>query len=210
MSTGPASADVYSFEEYQLYYESTEKVVDRRLALNSWNYGLCLALMSGIGLLTTWALPRPEFRLLMLVGDSSLALVGAILCFLWIAQIRDFKLLNNAKFEVLNAMAPKVSFRDDPNVRSAEPFAKEWSALERHRATSELASVKIVALKASNAEFLVPRAFIALFAGVILASSLFGMNNWRDIQSAAFEIRTSDAQAQTNAVTASPGAVHDR
>ena len=186
--TSEPAAETYSFDEYKLYYESTEKVVDRRLALNAWNYGLCLALMGAIGALTAWALPQPEFRLLLLLGDSAFALAGTLLCVLWVGQIRDFKLLNNAKFDVLNAMAPRVAFPECSALKSAQPFAKEWEALERQRATAEMSQSNIVVLRASHAEFLVPRAFGALFVGVIAASLIFGLLNWGEIRNSAFQL----------------------
>jgi hypothetical protein len=208
VSSDPASVETYSFDEYKLYYESTEKVVDRRLALNSWNYGLCVALMGAIGGLTAWALPQPEFRLLLLLGDSAFALAGTLLCILWVGQIRDFKLLNNAKFDVLNAMAPKVAFPESAVLKSAEPFAKEWQALERQRATAEISQSNIVVLRASHAEFLVPRAFIALFVGVIITCAAFGLINWAAIREAAFELTA--ASTVRGVGNATEGAINGR
>lgn len=208
MSSEPATTETYSFEEYKLYYESTEKVVDRRLALNAWNYGLCLALMGAIGALTAWALPQPEFRLLLLLGDSAFALAGTLLCVLWIGQIRDFKLLNNAKFDVLNAMAPKVAFPECAALRSAQPFAKEWAALERQRATAEMSQSNIIVLRASHAEFLVPRAFIALFVGVIAASIAFGLLNWTMISAAAFDLSSDHNIQSVDDTVGGSGNVH--
>jgi hypothetical protein len=190
---GPTDEDIYTFDEFELYYQSTEKVTDRRLALNAWNYGLCLALMGGIGLVTAWTISKPAFQLVSVVTTSAFAVMGLLLCSLWIGQIRDFKMLNNAKFEVLNAMAPKVRFPDLANSRSAEPFAKEWQILESNRSTQEISSMNIITLKASNAEFLVPRAFMTIFAGIILISIGFAGVNWKSITSAPFLLSTEKA-----------------
>jgi hypothetical protein len=175
---------IYAFEEFDLYYQSTEKVTDRRLALNTWNYGLCVAIMSAVGLLTTFSIAEPGFQLVSVVAICAFAVVGILLCSLWTGQIRDFKMLNNAKFEVLNAMAPWVTF--PTNARSAQPFLKEWQILERSRATSELNSIKIVTLRSSNAEFLVPRAFMVIFFGTLISSAIFAAINWRAIISNVF------------------------
>ena len=105
MSLNLRSAARYSFDEFKLYYELTEKVTDRRLATNTWNYGLCTGIMIAVASLTTWASSRPDFRLIMLLAILILSGMGALLCVLWTGQIRDFKELNAAKFEVLNAMA---------------------------------------------------------------------------------------------------------
>ena len=74
----PKGTDVrrYSFDEFKLYYESTEKVTDRRLATNTWNYGLCTAIMLAVAGLAGWASSRPDFRLVMLLAILILAGMG--------------------------------------------------------------------------------------------------------------------------------------
>ena len=34
----------HSFDEFKLYYESAEKMTDRRIANNQWNYSVALRL----------------------------------------------------------------------------------------------------------------------------------------------------------------------
>ena len=36
----PNTNSRHSFDEFKLYYESTEKVTDRRLDTNRWNYSI--------------------------------------------------------------------------------------------------------------------------------------------------------------------------
>lgn len=97
------------------------------------------------------AWPQAELRLLAAAVDSSLAIMGIIFCTLWIGQIRDFKSLNNAKFEVLNAIAPRVAFgKEDDERISATPFAKEWEILQRQEETRAPETPHIVALRPSN------------------------------------------------------------
>ena len=45
-----------SFEEFKLYYESTEKVTDRRLRTNQWNYSVCVATLVAIAAILKWSL----------------------------------------------------------------------------------------------------------------------------------------------------------
>jgi hypothetical protein len=162
-----------------MYYESTEKVTDRRLAMNSWNYGICTATIAAIAGLTAWAWPRPEFRFFAAFVDSSLAAMGAIFCTLWIGQIRDFKSLNNAKFEVLNAIAPCVAFgKEDDGRVSATPFAKEWAILQRREETRVLETPQIIALRSSSIEYLVPKAFRLIFIASIMVSCGVVVRNW--------------------------------
>jgi hypothetical protein len=169
----------FSFDEYKMYYESTEKVTDRRLAMNSLNYGICTATIAAVAGLTAWAWPRPEFRLFAAAADSSLAVMGAIFCTLWIGQIRDFKSLNNAKFEVLNAIAPRVRFgKEDDERVSATPFIKEWEILQRREETRALETPQIVALRSSSIEYLVPKAFRIIFIACVAVSCGVVIRNW--------------------------------
>ena len=45
MNNNAAEKTKLSFEEFQLFYESTEKVTDRRLNANRWNYSICIAIL---------------------------------------------------------------------------------------------------------------------------------------------------------------------
>ncbi len=173
------SGQRFAFDEYKMYYDSTEKVTDRRLAMNSWNYGICTATIAAIAGLAAWAWPKAEFRLLAAAADSSLAGMGAIFCTLWIGQIRDFKSLNNAKFEVLNAIAPRVAFGEGDDGRvSATPFAKEWEILQRREETRAIETPHIVALRSSNIEYLVPKAFRLLFIASVVVAGWVVLRNW--------------------------------
>jgi hypothetical protein len=189
MVDGVPDRSRYSFDEYKLYYESTEKVTDRRLATNAWNYALCTAIMVAMATLASWSLSRPDFRLVTIVAILMLAGMGMLLCTLWIGQIRDFKALNNAKFEVLNAMAPHVQFGANDDRASATPFAREWEILKTKEATQEVYTTRIVALRSSNAEFLVPTAFRWLFAFIVATALIIVVMNWSSLINGIFEIK---------------------
>ena len=125
-------------------------------------------------------LSKPEFRLLAILANVVLAVLSFLFCSLWIGQIRDFKALNNAKFEVLNAMAPHVKFSPSNDTRvSAVPFAKEWEILKKKDATEEIYSSHIIALKSSNIEFLVPRAFRWIFISIAILTLWSAILNWQ-------------------------------
>jgi hypothetical protein len=164
----------YSFDEYKMYYESTEKVVDRRLAINSYNYTVCTAAIVAIAALTSWTWSRPEFRLITIAIGILLPIMGILFCSLWIKQISDYKLLNRAKFEVLNDMAEHISFSEDDKSRiSARPFKKEWDIVEENDGTRRIqhsSKIFLVVLQSSNMEFAVPRAFRLIFVGIIAVS----------------------------------------
>lgn len=68
-------------------------------------------------------------------------------------------------------MAPHVTFDEQGYRRvSAEPFANEWSILQRNQATREMQNASLIVLKSSNIEYLVPRAFRWIFLGIVAAS----------------------------------------
>ena len=155
MSESHAAGKKLAFEEFKLFYESAEKVTDRRLETNRWNYSICIAMLLAIAGIINWGLSKPPFLFVSLIAVAVICIMAMLFCALWIGQIRDFKSLNNAKFAVLNPMAPSVSFSaPDAEARvSYAPFAREWEALQQAEAVQEMASVKIVALKSSNMEY---------------------------------------------------------
>lgn len=106
--------------------------------------------------------------------------MAILFCSLWLGQITDFKYLNNAKFKVLNEMAPQMEFDlDHPNeIASFCPFEKEWKTLEEVKAAVEIGHRKIVALKSSSIEYFIPKAFRVLFLLIGVAALLAVAFNW--------------------------------
>ena len=169
-----------SFDEFKLYYESTEKVTDRRLETNRWNYSICIAILIAIATITNWSLSNPALAWVGLSADALLCTMAILFCSLWIGQIRDFKNLNNAKFAVLNEMAPSVDFDiENPGaVTSFCPFDKEWKKLSELHALQEVGRSNLVALKSSNIEYFIPKAFGALFLVILLAVLVVVTTHW--------------------------------
>jgi len=91
-----------------------------------------------------------------------------------------FKKLNHAKFQVLNEMAYYLEF--DPGkpgvLVSYLPFRKGMEDAERTNSLEALANSNIVALKSSNIEYFIPKAFGILFGGILLALILVVTLNW--------------------------------
>lgn len=159
-----------TFEEFKFYYETTDKVTDRRIALNQWNYTICSAIVVAVAAVSGWAIANLEFFAVGVVIVIILSIMAVLFCSLWIGLIRDYKKLNNAKFDVLNEMAPNVVFSSEPNDTrvSYEPFKKEWDKLKESEALQEVSSINIIALKSSNIEYLIPKAFRILFFVIAL------------------------------------------
>jgi len=181
-----------SYEEFQLFYESTEKVTDRRLNANRWNYSICTAILVANAGLLNWGIAKPEFLIIAVIGVLVLSGMATLFCSLWIGQIKDFKELNNAKFSVLNQMSPYVIFSentDDPRT-SYSPFEKEWVALQEAKAVQEVGQSNLIALKASNMEYLIPKAFRVLFILISLSMFWFSYINWQHINNgSALEVK---------------------
>jgi hypothetical protein len=169
-----------AFDEFKLFYDSTEKVTDRRISANRWNYSICIAILVAVAGIINWGLSKPNFLIITVIAVTFLCIMATLFCSLWIGQIRDFKALNNAKFDVLNKMAPNIVFGDsqtDPRV-SYSPFEREWKVLRDSKAVKEISDSKIIALKASNIEYMVPKAFRILFIAIFIFVSAFSILNW--------------------------------
>ncbi len=169
-----------SFDEFKLYYESAEKVTQRRHETNRWNYTVCVATLVAIAAITNWSLSATNLFGVGLVAVAILCVMAFLFCILWIGQIRMFKKLNNAKFQVLNQMAPHLEFDPDkPGVLvSYIPFEKEWNTLRETDALEVVERSKLIALKSSNIEYFIPKAFGALFGGILLALIIVLAMNW--------------------------------
>jgi|SRR6185295_13155911 len=164
-----------SFEEFKLYYESTEKVTDRRLETNRWNYSTCSAILVAVAALVKWGVTSTELRWVAVGAVLFLCITALLFCQLWLAQIRDFKRLNNAKFEILNQMAPllDLDLSAPGRVSSYRPFEREWECLKEEGAVDKLKHLKLLALKSSHMEQFIPRAFQLVFGVAAAALVLF-------------------------------------
>jgi hypothetical protein len=161
---------VLSFEEFKLYYESAEKVTDRRLEANRWNYSTCAAILVGLAAIVKWAVMSPELRWFGIGSVLLLCAIAILFCEFWLKQIGDLKLLNEAKFEVLNRMAPLIDF--DPSrpgqVRSYRPLEREWKRLTEEGAVRKVPTLNIVAFRSTKQERFIPRAFQLVFVAVVV------------------------------------------
>lgn len=174
-----------AFEEFELFYKSTERVSDQRLSLNRWNYAICTAILIACAAVFNWAATNPSFLVIAVLTTIVLSAMAIIFCSVWIGSILQAKELNTAKFEVLNAMAPRIRFGNDAKDErvSFEPFQKEWKILENRKQLVKVTDTNIIALKPSNIEFLLPQAFRALFASIIGLALIVFILNWNLIVS---------------------------
>ncbi len=180
MSSKTTKNTKVSFDEFKLFYESTEKVTDRRLSANTWNYSICIAIVVAIASIITWSAKNAPFFYVGLLPIFVLSIMAILFCSLWTRQIADFKYLNNAKFKVLNDMAPHIEFDvSHPNqLTSFCPFEKEWQKMEEVKAAVEVGQHKIIALKSSSIELFIPKAFKLLFSFINVSILIVIIFNW--------------------------------
>lgn len=154
-----------AFDEFRLVYDSAERVTDRRVELNRWNYSINVAILIAVAAIANWSFQNPPLFWFATVAAGVLCLMAIFLCSLWIGQVRDMKLLNNAKFKVLEEMAPRLEFDLGTAgiAESFEPFRREWEILQQMQGLRSLRETSIRVLRASHHEFFIPRAFQALF-----------------------------------------------
>lgn len=164
----------YPFEEFKLMYDSAEKVTDRRIDLNKFNYSICTAIFLAIAFLWNWSLTNTKYTFAGIFVVMLFSGMAVIFTFYWIRQIKDYKLLNSAKFKVMNAMAKEVFFKSDEKIQvsSFEPFQKEWEYLEEMQALefSENGNRGLRVLKSNNLEFFIPQAFRLVYILLFLLS----------------------------------------
>jgi len=169
----------YSFDEYKLVYDSAEKVTDRRLSNNKSNYSISIAILVAIAFVWKWTTDNNEYFFCGTILVLILAGFATVFCSLWIGQITDFKKLNRAKFDVINNMASKLYFENSVVV-SYEPFDKEWKKLIEIDALQAKPKNNIIALKSTNAEYFIPKAFRILFLIIFIISILTILLNLGD------------------------------
>lgn len=160
------------FGHFQLYYESIERVTDRRLALNRNNASLAILIAAGLGLVAGWAHDKPEVRTVALLVIFFLGILAAFFCRWWWRQIQDYKDLNGSKFDVLKHMAENIVLHEHGGEQCKfDPFYWEWKLSEARKTLTGWQDR--LALGSSWSELVVPKAFLAFFA--IVSISALGM-----------------------------------
>lgn len=169
-----------SFDEFVLFYESTERVTDQRLSLNRWNYSICTAILIACASIFNWGINNSNFFIVAVITIIILCAMAMLFCTLWVSSILNAKALNKAKFDVLTEMAPLVKFSNEPNDEreSFEPFQKEWKLMEERNHLIELHETNIIVLEPSNIEYMIPKVFFRVFAGILLITFMALIFNW--------------------------------
>ncbi len=151
------------FEEFKLFYESTERVTDRRLELTKTNSSLSTLVIAGLGVAGGWGYREASVMPVVLGVAIIISRLGFLFCIWWEKQIETYKDLNGAKFAVLEQMAAHIAFSSTSGlgVKSARPFVREWAELNKNKQLQVYK--KGFALESTDSELIVPRSFRAFF-----------------------------------------------
>lgn len=103
---------------YKMMVQSSESLVGRRQAVNTFFLTMNGALLTASGLIVR----ASGDNALNAWGLAVLTVAGAILCLAWRSLITSFGQLNRGKFQVINALERYLK---------ASVYAAEWEALER-------------------------------------------------------------------------------
>jgi len=119
--SGPPESDADAnqiLDLYKIMVQSSESLVARRQAVNTFFLTMNGALLTASGLIVQ----SSRDNRLGSLGILVLALAGAILCAAWRSLINSFGQLNRGKFQVINSIEQHLK---------AAIYAAEWEALGR-------------------------------------------------------------------------------
>ena len=159
----PSDKQFYSFEEFRLVYETTERLVERKMATTRANSSFSSAIIAGQCVALSWAFEKSD-RVEIVVGCALLviAVLGIAFSLYWYDQIRSSSDLNNAKFKVMSEIAQSMQFPDyrpATTLLSINPFEREWELMRK--AGKLTPSGK---RKGAITELIVPACFLIVFA----------------------------------------------
>ena len=133
-------------EQYKLFVEMTDRISARRAVASSFFLSAQSALVVLLGVASE--------------GQWVLAVPGVILAVAWWVQLRSYRQLNAARFEVIHDLERRLP---------AAPYTDEWAILRAsvisRRRRDRYAELGLV-------ERVVPGLFAAIFLGVLIAELL--------------------------------------
>ena len=121
--------------QWQTCVDMANSISQRRDAMNNLFATLNIALIAATSIV--WDLKS----IIMAAG-------GVILCSVWLAFVKYFRQLNEAKFKVINNLEKKLP---------EQPFADEWAILKKQKKRTE----------GTKLERILPIAFIILYIAIV-------------------------------------------
>ncbi len=104
-------------EQYKLYVQMADKVSERRIQANTFY----ITLLTGLFALLSIVVERGLLSDAQAYLFTAVGMLGILLCFIWVVNIRSYKQLNSGKFKVIHEMEQDLPFRC---------YAREWEILK--------------------------------------------------------------------------------
>lgn len=123
--------------QWQTCVDMANSVSQRRDNMNNIFITLNLAIMAAVSI--TWD-----------IKSLFILIAGITICILWILNIRNYKLLNTAKFNVINLIEEKLP---------SAPFKDEWQFLKNSKKY----------MNSTTLERILPITFIILYTAAVIA-----------------------------------------
>lgn len=147
-----------SLELYKLMVASSESLVARRQAVNTFFLTINGAILTAAGLIVS----NNSDPHIQAVGIGVLAVTGALLAGAWRSLIRSFGQLNTGKFAVINRM--------EEVLLPAAIYLAEWKALEEGRNPKRYRTF-------TSREVWTPNAFMGIYVATSALSMLVATGN---------------------------------
>lgn len=113
MTTKPSGSGAAKLEIYKLLVEMADRVSQRRQSANSFYLTVNTALIGGLSFLLKEGTP--------IWSGIALSVAGLSISLLWIRNIKSYKTLNHAKFEVITDLEKHLEY---------DAYTKEWGILD--------------------------------------------------------------------------------
>lgn len=123
--------------QWQTCVDMANSVSQRRDNMNNIFITLNLAIMAAVSI--TWD-----------IESLFILIAGITICILWMLNIRNYKLLNTAKFNVINSIEEKLP---------SAPFKDEWQFLKNSKKYMD----------STTLERILPITFIILYIAAVIA-----------------------------------------
>lgn len=123
--------------QWQTCVDMANSISQRRDNMNNIFITLNLAIMAAVSI--TWD-----------IKSLFILIAGITICILWMLNIRNYKLLNTAKFNVINSIEEKLP---------SAPFKDEWQFLKNSKKYMD----------STTLERILPITFIILYIATVIA-----------------------------------------
>lgn len=118
-------------EQYKLYVEMADRVSQRRDQSNRFYATLFSALAAVLVLAARFNLSDDSWGLVFLIAGF----VGSALSLIWFVNIRSYRTLNSAKFQIINRIEKQLPFHG---------YTEEWELLRPAEGTKRYLQLTVV------------------------------------------------------------------